>query len=125
MKKILIIIFTSSFCICAAQNHKSVNIIFDTDIAPDYDDVGALTLLHAFADMGEAKILATISSNAFKTTVPTLSVINTYFNRPGIPVGVTKNSSPNKDCKQQWAEAITAKYPHKLLSNEDAIDAVK
>jgi purine nucleosidase len=26
-----------------------VSIIFDTDIAPDYDDVGAQAILHAFA----------------------------------------------------------------------------
>ena len=91
MKKLLIIIFLFSSCISFAQKQKPVSIIFDTDIAPDYDDVGAMALLHAFADMGEAKILATISSNAFETTAPTLSVLNTYFNRPSIPIGITKN----------------------------------
>jgi inosine-uridine nucleoside N-ribohydrolase len=125
MKKSLIIIFLFVSVIAFAQKQKPVNIIFDTDIAPDYDDVGAMALLHAFADMGEAKILATISSNAFTTTAPTLSVLNTYFNRPGIPIGITKNISPNKSCSQQWAEAIVSKYPHALQSNDEAIDAVK
>src|SRR5580765_8581060 len=108
MKKIFIIIIIFLFCYCNlyAQKHQPVSIIFDTDIAPDYDDVGAMALLHAFADKGEATILATISSNAFETTVPTLSVLNTYFNRPGIPVGVVKDSLPNKNCSQQWAQAI-------------------
>ena len=73
-----------------AQRPHKVSIILDTDIAPDYDDVGAMALLHAFADKGEAVILATISSNAFKTTALTLSVLNTYFGRPGIPIGITK-----------------------------------
>ena len=108
-----------------AQNKKPVSVIFDTDIAPDYDDVGAMALLHAFEDMGEAKILATISCNAFETTAPTLSVLNTYFNRPEIPIGITKNKLPNKDCSQQWAQAIVAKYPHELKSNDEAINAVK
>lgn len=125
MKKLLIIIFLFVSCISFAQKQKPVSIIFDTDIAPDYDDVGAMTLLHAFADMGEAKILATISSNAFETTAPTLSVLNTYFNRPGIPIGITKNAKPNKACSQQWAQAIVAKYPHALQSNDEAMDAVK
>ena len=84
-----------------------------------------MALLHAFADMGEAKILATISCNAFETTAPTLSVLNTYFNRPSIPIGVTKTRLPNKDCSQQWAQAIVAKYPHALQSNDEAMDAVK
>jgi inosine-uridine nucleoside N-ribohydrolase len=104
---------------------RPVRIIFDTDIAPDYDDVGAMALLHAFADRGEAIILATISCNAFETTGPTLSVLNTYFRRPDIPIGVTKNALPNKDCRQEWAQAIIRKYPHALKSNHEAMDAVK
>jgi len=125
MKKLIlygcIILLLGSF----AEKQKPVSIIFDTDIAPDYDDVGAMALLHVFADKGEAKILATISCNTFETTVPTLSVLNTYFNRPGIPVAVTKSNLPNKDCSQKWAEAINAKYPHQLQSNAEAEDAVK
>ncbi len=125
MKKILVIIFLFACYTLAAQTQKPVPIIFDTDIAPDYDDVGAMALLHAFADMGEAKILATISCNAVETTAPTLSVLNTYFNRPGIPIGITKTALPNKDCSQQWAQAIIAKYPHALQANDEAMDAVK
>ena len=62
-----IFLFTILLVICFASCNKKaepVSIIFDTDIAPDYDDVGALAMLHAFADKGEAKILATISCNA-------------------------------------------------------------
>ena len=125
MKKLLIIIFLFCNCSLYAQKQQPVSIIFDTDIAPDYDDVGAMALLHAFADKGEAKILATISSNAFKTTAPTLSVLNTYFKRPDIPIGITKTILPNKSCLQQWAEFIVSKYPHPLQSNGEAIDAIK
>jgi inosine-uridine nucleoside N-ribohydrolase len=125
MKKALIVFMLLACVNCFAQKHAPVHIIFDTDIAPDYDDVGAMALLHAFADKGEATILATISSNAFETTVPTLSLLNTYFNRPGIPIGVVKLDSPNKYCSQFWAQGIIAKYPHALLTNKDAMDAVK
>ncbi len=107
-----------------AQPKQPIPIIFDTDIAPDYDDVGAMALLHAFADMGEVEILATISSNAFETTAPTLSVLNTYFQRPDVPIGITKRPLPNKDCSQKWAEAIVEKYPHGLTSNTEAMEAV-
>ena len=103
----------------------SVQIIFDTDIAGDYDDVGAMAMLHAFADKGEIKILATISSNAFQTTIPTISVLNIYFGRPEIPCGITKRQLPNEACSQKWAEAIVAKYPHHLKSNNEAMDAIK
>jgi inosine-uridine nucleoside N-ribohydrolase len=107
---------------CFAQ--KPVPIILDTDIAPDYDDVGAIALLHSLADKGEAKILATLSCNVFETTGPTLSLLNTYFKRADIPIGITKSDKPNKDCQQKWAEAIVAKFPHALKSNKDADDAL-
>ncbi len=52
-----------------------VRILFDTDIGPDYDDVGALTLLHAFADSGECTILATIASNRYRRVASVLNAI--------------------------------------------------
>ncbi|UOE50789.1 nucleoside hydrolase [Mucilaginibacter sp. SMC90] len=119
---ILLLLFAISFC--KAQKRNPVPVIFDTDIAGDYDDVGAMALLHTFADKGEAKILATISCNAFETTAPTISVINTYFGRPEIPIGILKKSKPNKDCPQQWAQAIIAGYPHNIKSNSQAVEAV-
>jgi inosine-uridine nucleoside N-ribohydrolase len=122
------IILPATLLICFSsfsQYSRPVPVIFDTDIGPDYDDVGALAVLHAFADLGEARILATISSNAFWTTAPTLSVLNTYFKRVEIPIGVTKTLLPNKPCGQGWAEAIIQKYPHLLGSNQDASEAVQ
>ncbi|MFC0517673.1 nucleoside hydrolase [Mucilaginibacter angelicae] len=119
---ILLLLFTVNFA--RAQKHNPVPVIFDTDIAGDYDDVGAMALLHTFADKGEAKILATISCNAFETTAPTISVINTYFGRPGIPIGIVKKDKPNKDCAQKWAQAIIAGFPHNIKSNSQAFEAV-
>lgn len=99
-------------------------IIFDTDIAEDYDDVGALTILHVLANKGEAKILATISCNSFETTVPVISVLNDYFGRPDIPIGITKRREPNRPCPQGWSQAIIKNYPHHLSSNKEAKEAV-
>src|SRR5580765_6404285 len=102
MKLLLLIAFCS--CLHLGFSQGPVRIIIDTDIAPDYDDVGALSVLHSLADRGEAKILATISCNVFETTVPTLSLLNAYFKRPEIPVGITKSGQPRKECQQKWAE---------------------
>ena len=45
---------------CASQSGKKtdkpIKIIFDSDLGPDYDDVGALAFLHAMADSGKAEI---------------------------------------------------------------------
>lgn len=72
-------------CAACAPKKQPVSLIFDTDMAPDYDDVGAMAVLHALADSGEVDILATVSSNKQETTAPCIDVLNTYFGRPGTP----------------------------------------
>ncbi|MFB9841596.1 nucleoside hydrolase [Mucilaginibacter ginsenosidivorans] len=104
---------------------KPVNIIFDSDMGPDYDDAGAITILHALADKGDCKILATIASTKYERVAGVFSVFNTYFNRPGIPVGVPKGDALELRDWQHWTDTLLAKYPHKLKSNTDAWDAVE
>src|SRR5690625_2669187 len=67
-----------------------VPIIFDTDIGPDYDDAGAITILHAMAQKGEARILATVADNKYEGIAAVLNVFNTYWGKPDIPIGVPK-----------------------------------
>jgi inosine-uridine nucleoside N-ribohydrolase len=113
---------------CCATNvfaQKPVNIIFDSDMGPDYDDVGAITILHNFADKGEAKILATIASTKYESVAGVLNVFNTYFKRPNIPVGVPKGDALELRDWQHWTDTISAKYPHKIKINNEAWDAVK
>ena len=69
-----------------------LSVIFDTDFGPDYDDVGAITLLHSFADSGYIRILATIASSKHKNAASALNVFNTYFNKPEIPIGVLREN---------------------------------
>ena len=104
--------------------HLPVPVIFDTDFGPDYDDVGAITLLHAFADSGYANILATIASCKHTNVAAALSVFNTYFNRPGIPVGVVRGTAVAQADWQHWTDTVIARYPHAIRSNEEATDAL-
>ena len=102
-----------------------VKIIFDTDLGPDYDDVGALAFLHAMADSGKVVILATVASNKNELVAPSIEVINTYFNRPGLPIGAPKTEGVNLGSSQHWADSIVAKYPHTISSTDQVPDAVK
>ena len=108
---------------------EPVSVIFDTDMGPDYDDVGALTLLHAMADSGEVKILATVSSNMYTKAVPCIEIINRYFGRPDIPIGaprkgVTFMDSARFSEKDYWPEIIPTRYFCEIKRTEDAPDAV-
>ncbi|SDT19466.1 Inosine-uridine preferring nucleoside hydrolase [Mucilaginibacter mallensis] len=108
-----------------ASKGKSVHVIFDTDMATDYDDIGAITLLHYYADQGKVNILATIASTKYPRVAGVLSVMNTYFNRPDIPIGVPTGAASADPDWQKWSDTLVAKYPHKIRSNDEAMDAVK
>jgi len=108
----------------AQNNGKPVSIIFDSDMGPDYDDVGAITLLHSFADNGEAKILATVPSNRYPGIAEVFDVLNTYFDRPDIPIGIPKGPSVEMRDSQGWSNAITYKYKHDIKSNDDVPSSV-
>lgn len=129
MKRVLSAFFTLVALItwgCSTSNGP-VNLIFDTDLGPDYDDVGAMAVMHALADSGVVNILATVSSNRDELVIPCMEVINTYFNRPSIPVGVTKNATaPSLTTwhKEKWTEALPAQFPHQTKKTSDAPDAV-
>jgi hypothetical protein len=62
-------------------------------MGPDYDDVGAIALLHAYADQGHAEVLATVASTKYEGVAAVLNVLNTYFRRPDIPIGVPKGDA--------------------------------
>ncbi len=102
---------------------SAVPVIFDTDFGPDYDDVGAIALLHAFADSGYVNILATVGSCKDTLIAPALDVVNTYFGKPDIPIGIPKGEGVYIPCAQHWNDSIVRKYPHTIL-NRSARDAV-
>lgn len=112
---------------CTTKDPQTVapKIIFDTDLGPDYDDVGALAFLHAMADSGKAEILATLSSNRHELVVPSIELINTWFGRPSLPLGAPRDIGANLGSSQHWADSIVALYPHTIKSTADAPDAVK
>lgn len=112
------------FLLAAPRVRAQERVIFDTDMGPDYDDVGAITLLHAFADNGKATILATMASNKYQGVAAVIDVFNTWFHRPNIPIGVPKEWAVDEKDWQHWTDTILAKYPHAIRENAQAEDAV-
>jgi inosine-uridine nucleoside N-ribohydrolase len=129
MRHIIFLILTILILFAGCMNQKSgksrstVKIIFDSDLGPDYDDVGALAFLHAMSDSGKADILATFASNKNDLVVPCIEIINNYFGRPEIPLGAPKSSGVNLTASQHWPDSLVAKYLHMIKKTEDAPDA--
>jgi inosine-uridine nucleoside N-ribohydrolase len=65
------------------------NIIFDTDMSGDVDDVGALAVLNKLTNLGEAKMLACVTNNDVpeKAIGGCIKAINTYYGNPDVPIG--------------------------------------
>src|SRR5678809_850340 len=95
-------------------NAKPVPVIFDSDMGPDYDDVGAITLLHAYADSGYINILATVASTKYDGVAAVMNVFNTYFSRPGIPIGIPKQNGSTLRDGQHWTDTLIKNYPHQI-----------
>lgn len=108
-----LVLFFSNTAFAQSNNaHKPVPIIFDTDMGPDYDDIGAIALLHAMADNNECTILATVASNRNPIIGEVLDVMNTYFGRPDIPIGIVQGNAANIVAVQKWDSFLVSKYPH-------------
>ena len=103
---------------------KPVSILFDTDMDTDCDDVGALAMLHALADAGEVKILATVVSSRYAYSAPCVEVINRYYGRDDLPIGVPKGKGASTKRGSRYARQIAQMYKPRLRTNTDADDAV-
>ena len=90
MKVLTSIICLSLALLSGALAAAPAKIVLDTDMIGDYDDVGAMAVLHKLADAGECEILATVSSTHSNASVGTIEILNRFYGRPDIPVGAVK-----------------------------------
>lgn len=103
-------------------------IIFDTDITGDVDDVLALAMCHTLADRGACDLLAVTISKIDPLTGPFADAVNTFYGRPDLPIGITRQAQvrPSRYLKlADEKDGDAFRYPHDLLKNEDAPDAVE
>jgi hypothetical protein len=108
-----------------------VRIIIDTDLAEDVDDAGALAVLHALADRGEAEILGVMLSSRNEWVGPCADAIDTWYGRPDLPIGYQRGHQygyrnavdSERETPSKYAEAVAREFPHDLERSSDAPDA--
>lgn len=114
---LVLCLFTGIVSGCApAPPQLPVAVILDTDMETDVDDVGALAVLHALADRGEAKLLAVMVSSANPWSGRCARAVNRFYNRPEIPVGVarhgvTMGSKYARQVAEEFGEDTTTPLP--------------
>ncbi len=78
---------------------EPVKIIFDTDLGNDADDVLAMAVAHALQSRGELEILAVTTTKDNPHVAPLVDVINTFYGRGDIPIGVVEKGATKEDGK--------------------------
>ncbi len=95
-----------------AQDCQAKKIIFETNMCLAIDDVGALAIIHALQNRGEAELLAVCLNEVHPSGVAAIDAINTWYGRGNIPVGVYRGVFPDPD-KSAYLDEL-AKFPHDL-----------
>jgi hypothetical protein len=108
-----------------ATTPSPVNVILDTDMCTDCDDVSALAVLNKLADSGEAKIVACVANgrDKDKAIAASIDVINTYYGRPHIPIG-TYQGPKFPPTKSRYTAHLRDEFPHTALPDDQQPTAV-
>ena len=105
-----------------------VKLIFDTDIGNDVDDALALGVIHALQSRGECELVAVTLTKDHELCAPLVDAINTFYGRGNIPIGVARSGVTPQDSSflglARAEDQGALRYPHDLLSGNDAPDAV-
>ena len=110
---LFILILTPSNSLAeGAEKMIPKKVIFETDMSTDVDDVGALAMLHALADGGEAEILAISFNEVHPSGADAICAINTWYNRGNIPIGIYKGDLADPD--ESSYLGYLANFPHNL-----------
>ena len=114
----------------AALAADPVPLIYDTDMGNDIDDALALAVIHALETRGECKLLGVTLTKDNKWAAPYVDLVNTFYRRGDIPIGVVRNGKTPKEGKyirvvaQKKAPGGSPLYPHDLTDGGNAPEAV-
>ena len=109
MKKLSILLVSFILCTCA-QQPAPVDIIFDTDLGNDVDDAVALVMLHRYADMGFANILAEGLSKEGEAPARCMDIFNDWYGHKGVPFGIIHGGADCETDAVNYAKAVADEY---------------
>ena len=113
----------------AAAPVRPVPIIFDTDMGNDVDDALALGVIHALETRGECRLLAVTLTKDNRLAAPYVDLVNTFYGRGEIPIGVVKGGKTPEDSKfcvlAEAKDGDQLRYPHDLTDGNAAPEATE
>lgn len=108
---------------------EPIKLIFDTDMGNDTDDVMALCMIHALQSHGAVELLAVTITKDNPQAAAFVDAVNTFYGRPDILIGVVRGGATPEPGKfnllaDMKNEDGSLRYPHDLVSGNDAPEAV-
>ncbi|WP_182867774.1 nucleoside hydrolase [Rhodopirellula sp. JC639] len=112
----------------ATPPRRPVQLIFDTDIGNDCDDVMAMGVIHSLQSRGECELLAVTITKDNPLAAAFTDALNTFYGRGEIPIGVCDSGvTPEKGRFNVLAEQRDdgqLRYPHDLRPDTEPPSAV-
>lgn len=101
-------------------------VIFETDMAGDCDDVGALAMLHGLMDRGEVTLLmvGVNREEPKRASAAAVDVINTYYGRPNLPIGTYQGGDTQAVKESPYASVLRDEFPHDCPPDDQCPRAV-
>lgn len=98
-------------------------VIFDTDFGGDADDLGAVAMLHYYADRGDIELLAITSWSNEQYALPALAAVNLFYGRPRLRLGVRETDV----WRTEWnyTKPIADQFPHDPEAVASAMPSVR
>lgn len=106
-----------------ARSIGKVPLIIDSDMDFDVDDVGAVCIANALADMGEAEILAVVHDTGYPEGVGAESVLMQWYGRGDVPIGAFKGKFA-ADKQGKYVPDLVANWPSPVKNYSQVPDAV-
>ena len=117
--------FLIALCLIVAIAHAShaemIDVIYETDMTFDVDDVGALAVLHALADRDEARILGVSYNEVHADGVAGIAAINVWYGRPDIPIGYFTGVLADADQSRYLPYLAQMRKNNESLNSQDSL----
>src|SRR4051812_23331186 len=110
---------------------EPIRLILDTDIGNDVDDALALAMIQALENRAEVRLLAVTITKDNRYAAPYVDLVNTFYGRPDIPIGVVHNGKTPEDAPmlerpdKRRDSGGHYVYPHRIEDGSQAPEAVE
>lgn len=112
---------------CSWSTPAPVQLIIDTDLGFDVDDVGAIAVAHALADLGHVDIIGVVCNTGRDSCIVGVDIVNTYYGRANTSIGSFKGkfgSYTDNGQDGHYVNDLKNRFPHTVNGRNEVPSAI-